>query len=158
MNSLKTFVYMGSLHGFFTFYVPFRLAEWSSPLFDLGILRALAVPLWLLGAWIILRCCIDIVRRGGGTPAHMDPPKQLVISGFYRHVRNPIYLGALLALLGHIIWSGSTWVIGYFLCYLVAFHILIVAFEEPILKGKFGTAYDRYCQTVPRWMPRLYRS
>jgi protein-S-isoprenylcysteine O-methyltransferase Ste14 len=154
MNVLKTLIYMGGLHGFFTFYMPFQIAMWTSPLFDLGNLRYAAVPLWAGGAWIIMICCMDMIRRGRGTPAHMDPPKQLLITGLYRYVRNPIYLGALLALSGHIIWSGSGLVIAYFICYLVAFHILIVFFEEPILRNKFGNEYDQYCDTVPRWIPR----
>ncbi|HKG52723.1 MAG TPA: isoprenylcysteine carboxylmethyltransferase family protein [Anaerolineales bacterium] len=153
MNSLKTILYMGSLHGFFTFYAPFQLATWSAPLFDWGIVRYLAIPLWMLGASIILRCCMDIVRRGGGTPAHTDPPKQLISTGLYHQVRNPIYFGALLALVGHIIWSGSGWVIVYFLCYAIAFHILIVVFEEPILRTKFGAVYEEYLNQVPRWLP-----
>ncbi len=153
MNSIKTFIYMGSLHGFFTFYMPVQLATWSPSLFDLGILHYIAIPLWILGAWVIIRCSIDMVRRGGGTPAHRDPPKQLVITGLYHHVRNPIYLGALLALIGHIAWSGSLLVIAYFLCYVIAFHILIVFIEEPVLKKMFGTEYEEYCRKVPRWIP-----
>ena len=156
MNSIKTMVYMGSLHGFFTFYAPFPLAAWSHPLFDLGKLRYVALPLWTLGAWIIILCCWEMVRKGGGTPAHMDPPKQLVMTGLYRHVRNPIYLGALLVLMGHIIWSGSGWVMAYFLCYTIAFHILIVVFEEPNLRSKFGKAYEEYLTRVPRWLPKFW--
>ncbi len=153
MNTLKTILYMGSLHGFFTFYAPFQLAAISSSLFDLRNLHYIAVPLWMLGAWIIIRCSADIVRRGRGTPAHLDPPKQLLITGLYRHVRNPIYLGALLALLGHVAWSGSGLVIAYFLCYVIAFHILIVFFEEPVLRKMFGSEYEEYCRKVPRWIP-----
>jgi protein-S-isoprenylcysteine O-methyltransferase Ste14 len=155
MNTFKTLIYMGILHGFFTFYAPFQLATWGLPLFDAGFLRYIAIPLWLLGAWIIICCCADIIRRGRGTPAHMNPPKELIISGLYRHVRNPIYFGALLTLLGHILWSGSAWAILYFLCYVVAFHILIVVFEEPVLKNKFGPDYDEYCNSVPRWIPKF---
>lgn len=154
MKTLKTFLYMGSLHGFFTFYAPFELARWGASLFDAGIVRLLAAPLWAWGAWIIIRCCVDMVRRGGGTPAHMDPPTELLITGLYLHVRNPIYLGALLALLGHIIWSGSAWVLAYFTCYIIAFHILIVFFEEPVLRNRFGRAYEQYLLDVPRWIPR----
>ncbi len=91
----------------------------------------------------------------------MRPPKQLIITGLYRRVRNLIYLCALRALLGHILWSGSGLVIAYFLCYLVASHILIVLFEEPVLMKKFNAEYDDYCSHVPRWIPaspRLERS
>jgi protein-S-isoprenylcysteine O-methyltransferase Ste14 len=98
---------------------------------------------------------MDMIRRGGGTPAHMDPPTRLVITGLYRHVRNPIYLGALLALCGHIIWSGSGLVIAYSICYFFAFQILIVFFEEPVLKNKFGSTYEEYLDNVPRWIPRI---
>ena len=155
MNSVKTFFYMGSLHGFFTFYAPFLLARLSSPLLDTSLLRILAIPLWGMGAWFIIRCSVEMVRQGRGTPAHMAPPMELVISGLYRHIRNPIYLGALLALLGHIVWSGSGLVIAYFICYVIAFHILIVRFEEPVLRNKFGKAYDDYRANVPRWIPRF---
>ena len=86
MNTLKAIRYMGSLHGFFTFYMPFRLAIMGSPFFDLDNLRYIALPLWVLGAWIILCCSMDMVRRGRGTPAHVDPPKQLLITGLYFHV------------------------------------------------------------------------
>lgn len=154
MNTIKTMLYMGSLHGFFTFYAPFWIATWSSSLFNLGVVRVLAFALWFLGASIIIRCCIDIVRRGG-TPAHMDPPKEFIRTGLYRYVRNPIYLGALLILIGHILWSGSVLVIAYFLCYVIAFHILITVFEEPVLRNQFGAVYEEYLQHVPRWFPRI---
>lgn len=155
MNSIKTLLYMGSLHGFFTFYIPILLAGLGLSVFEPGILRSIALVLWPVGAWFIIRCSVEMVRRGGGTPAHMDPPLKLVVTGLYCHVRNPIYLGALLALLGHILWSGSGLVIAYFICYVIAFHILIVVFEEPVLRDKFGRAYEEYCGSVPRWIPGL---
>jgi protein-S-isoprenylcysteine O-methyltransferase Ste14 len=154
MNILKTILYMGSLHGFFTFYAPFWLATWSPAPLGLGVLRYSALLFWVLGAWMIIRCSIDVIRQGHGTPAHMDPPKRFLTTGFYRYVRNPIYLGALVILLGHIVWSGSALVVAYFLCYVIAFHILITVFEEPVLRDKFGAAYDEYFKQVPRWIPR----
>lgn len=155
MNALKTILYMGGMHGFFTFYLPFQLAGLGSSLSDLGSLRIIAFPLWIVGSWIIIQCTVDIIRRGDGTPAHLDPPKALVVTGLYRHVRNPIYVGALLVQMGTIVWSGSVLLILYFLCFIVAFHILIVFFEEPVLKRMFGPAYDEYRRNVPRWVPRL---
>ena len=155
MNALKTILYMGGMHGFFTFYLPLQLARLGSSLFDPGSLRIIAFPLWIAGTWIIVRCTVDIIRQGSGTPAHLDPPKALVVTGLYRHVRNPIYVGALLVQMGTIVWSGSELLILYFLCFIVAFHILIVFIEEPVLRNKFGTAYDEYRRNVPRWVPRL---
>jgi protein-S-isoprenylcysteine O-methyltransferase Ste14 len=154
MNTIKTLVYMGVMHGLFTVYLPWRLAVWDGPKFDAGPLRFLAVPLWAAGTLVILWCSAEVIRRGRGTPAHLDPPRQLVVTGPYRHVRNPIYGAAMLVQFGYILWFGSGVVIAYAMAFLLAFHILIVLIEEPILRQTFGAAYDEYCKFVPRWIPR----
>ena len=154
MNTLKTILYMGSLHGFFTFYLPWQLALHDKQSFDTGIFHFIALPLWVTGALVIVRCSMDIVRRGRGTPAHLDPPKTLIVNGLYRHVRNPIYLGALLVQLGYIAWFGSIWLIAYFLFFILAFHLLIVLIEEPVLKNTFGGEYEEYRNHIPRWLPK----
>jgi protein-S-isoprenylcysteine O-methyltransferase Ste14 len=155
MNIIKTLLYMGSLHGFFTFYLPYQLSSAANPLFDPGLFRYLACPLWLTGTLIIIRCSVDIIRTGHGTPSHVDPPKILLVNGLYCHVRNPIYLGALLVQLGYIVWFTSGIMIIYFLFFVLAFHILIVFIEEPVLRNTFGAAYDEYVKSVPRWIPRI---
>jgi protein-S-isoprenylcysteine O-methyltransferase Ste14 len=155
MNTLKTILYMGSTHGFFTFYLPYQLAVLEIRLFDLGIFRYFAFPLWITGTLIIIWCSLDIISKGRGTPAHFNPPKQLVSIGLYRYVRNPIYLGALIVQLGYILWFGSRSLVLYFLFFVLAYHILIMFIEEPILRHQFGAAYDEYSRNVPRWIPRL---
>jgi len=157
MNTLKTILYMGSMHGFFTFYLPYQLALAHKSLFDFGIVQNLAFPLWFIGTLIIIWCSVDMVHKGRGTPAHFDPPKRLIIRGLYRYVRNPIYLGALLIQLGYIISFASGVMISYFLFFLLCYHILIVFVEEPILKNTFGAEYDEYSKNVPRWIPKLRR-
>jgi len=154
MNTLKTLVYMGATHGFFTFYFPYQLAS-RTPSFDVGNFRYLAFLFWIVGIEVIVQCSIDIIRRGRGTPAYLDPPKQLVIAGLYRRVRNPIYLGALIVQFGFILWFGSAWAILYAFLYFLGFHFLIVVIEEPILRRNFGAAYEEYCRNVPRWMPKI---
>src|SRR5262245_35836648 len=144
MNTFKTVFYMGGMHGFFTFYLPYQLAIADKSLFDFGILRFLTLPLWLIGTLIIIWCSVDMVSKGCGTPAHFDPPRTLIINVLYRYVRNPIYLGALLVQLGYIIWFGSGIMISYFLFFVLAYHILIVFVEEPILRNAFGAAYEEY--------------
>ena len=154
MNTLKTILYMGFMHGVFTVYLPYQLSA-RSQMFDLGIFRYLAFPLWILGALIIVQCSMDIIRRGRGTPAHLDPPKELVIAGWYRYVRNPIYLGALMVQFGLILWFGSTLAMVYAFLFFLAFHVLIIFVEEPILRNQFGAAYEEYCRSVPRWIPKV---
>ena len=155
MNILKTLLYMGIMHGFFTYYFPYQLASATNALFEPGIFRYLAIPFWLSGTLIIIWCSIDIIRKGRGTPAHLDPPKELVVTGLYRYVRNPIYVGAMLVLFGYIIWSASAWVILYSALAYTAFNFLIIIVEEPILKNTFGMAYTEYIQRVPRWIPKF---
>jgi protein-S-isoprenylcysteine O-methyltransferase Ste14 len=155
MNTLKTILYMGGMHGFFTVYFPVQLASHDEPFADFAWFKYSAVLFWLLGAWIIVHCSMDIIRRGGGTPAHLDPPKQLLIAGIYRHIRNPIYLGALIVQVGYIFWFGSALAILYAFLFFLAFHFLIIAVEEPILKSTFGADYEEYQKKVPRWVPRL---
>jgi protein-S-isoprenylcysteine O-methyltransferase Ste14 len=155
MNTAKTLLYMGVMHGFFTYYYPVQLAGADTPLFEPGLLRYAALALWLAGTLTILWCSADLVRKGRGTPAHLDPPKELVMNGPYRLVRNPIYAGAVLVQFGYILWFGSGWMILYTLFFMLAFHILIVLIEEPILKHSFGAAYDEYSKQVPRWIPKL---
>jgi protein-S-isoprenylcysteine O-methyltransferase Ste14 len=154
-NAFKTILYMGSLHGFFTFYFPFQLASRTAPLVHPGLIGYLAVPFWIFGAAIIVQCSVDIIRRGRGTPAHLDPPRELLMRGWYRHVRNPIYLGAVVVQIGYILWFGPGLVMLYTLLYILGFHMLIVLVEEPVLRRSFGSAYEEYCRSVPRWIPNF---
>jgi protein-S-isoprenylcysteine O-methyltransferase Ste14 len=70
-------------------------------------------------------------------------------------VRNPMYVGLVLALLGEsaifrspalLLYAGVVW-----LCC----HLFVVLYEEPALRRRFGAAYDDYRGQVPRWLPRL---
>jgi protein-S-isoprenylcysteine O-methyltransferase Ste14 len=89
--------------------------------------------------------------QGRGTPLPLDPPRTLVVAGPYRYVRNPMYVGALLALLGYAAWFQSAWLLGYAGAVALAFHAFVVLYEEPHLGRVFGEAYRRYCEAVPRW-------
>jgi protein-S-isoprenylcysteine O-methyltransferase Ste14 len=107
-----------------------------------------------LGIAIYLWCAWDFTFAGKGTPAPSDAPRLLVTRGLYRIVRNPMYVGIGLILLGEAILFGSWVLLGYAALILSLFHLRVVYFEEPTLKRKFGDAYEVYCRTVPRWVPR----
>ena len=158
MNTFKTLLYMGSMHGFFTYYFPYQLALIDRPLFDAGYFRLLAFPFWIIGTLTIIWCSVDFIRKGRGTPAHIDPPKELVVNGLYHYVRNPIYAGALLVQIGYVLWFASRFIVIYSLLFFLAFHILVVFIEEPILKNTFGIAYDEYIKRVPRWIPWISKA
>ena len=146
---------MGIMHGFFTFYFPYQLASRDHLIFEFGFFSYLAIPFYILGTIIIIWCSVDMVKKGLGTPAHVDPPKKLIVNGLYRYVRNPIYLGALLVLCGYFLWFGSSLMIPYFLFFVLAYQILITLIEEPILRHTFGKEYEEYCKNVGRWIPKF---
>jgi protein-S-isoprenylcysteine O-methyltransferase Ste14 len=106
-----------------------------------------------MGATILLWCIWDFAAKGRGTLAPIDPPKQLVVQGLYRYVRNPMYLGVLLLLLGEAAFFRSTALLQYSLAWFVVVNLVVVLYEEPSLRSRFGDSYDRYRHSVHRWLP-----
>jgi len=107
------------------------------------------------GAVLYLRCAWDFAVRGRGTPAPVDPPRELIVAGVYRYVRNPMYLGVLSMVVGEAALYRATVLLGYAGALLLAFHLFVVTYEEPTLRRRFGASHERYCAAVPRWLPRL---
>jgi protein-S-isoprenylcysteine O-methyltransferase Ste14 len=130
------------------------LTKGSGARYDLGAARFLGGVLILPGAAIILRCFLDFIRRGRGTPAPYDPPRRLVIAGLYRYVRNPQYIGVFLVVLGEAIWFGNALLFAYAGFLAIAYHLFVRLYEEPTLGRMFGEDYVRYCDAVPRWLPK----
>ena len=62
--------------------------------------NAAALILMAIGGLIMLKCVWDFAWTGRGTPAPFDPPRRLVITGLYRYVRNPMYVGMGVFLVG----------------------------------------------------------
>jgi protein-S-isoprenylcysteine O-methyltransferase Ste14 len=111
----------------------------------------------VIGAAIGLPCVWQFAWRGIGTPAPFDPPRRLVVSGPYRFVRNPMYLGMGVAILGEaLVFPHST---GILLLELALAALLVTVFvrfyEEPALRRMFGAEYEAYCSNVRRWIPRF---
>jgi protein-S-isoprenylcysteine O-methyltransferase Ste14 len=96
----------------------------------------------------------DLAWTGRGTPAPVDPPRRLVSRGLYRYVRNPMYVGVLLVIVGEALLRGSWQTIEYAAVVATMFAGLVVLLEEPLLRSQFGASYSKYCAEVPRWLPR----
>lgn len=82
----------------------------------------------------------------------MDEPETLRESGPYRFTRNPMYLSWFLVTAGLGMWLGSYWLIGLAIVAVAITQLRVIASEEEILTDKFGEAYERYRQRVPRWL------
>jgi protein-S-isoprenylcysteine O-methyltransferase Ste14 len=111
----------------------------------------------VLGFAVAVRCVWDFGWTGRGTPAPMAPPQRLVVSGFYRYVRNPMYLGFAVGWVGLWIVFGHPDPTAIAACAAVALgvHLFVFLYEEPTLREKFDGDYDTYCRNVHRWWPRI---
>jgi protein-S-isoprenylcysteine O-methyltransferase Ste14 len=103
----------------------------------------------------LLDCFARFVLEGRGTPAPVAPTETLVVSGQYRHVRNPMYMAVVAAILGQALLFGSWLVLVYGGVVWALFHVWVVAYEEPTLRRQFGEAYSAYQSGVRRWWPRV---
>ena len=156
-TALKTILFMLLVPGLLLVGLPAWLMVTDPALFSFGIFRWLAIPFWGAGAVITIWCAWAFTVRGRGTPSPTDPPKELVVSGLYHYVRNPIYVGVMLFLLGHVLWHPSRSILWMPLIVAVSSQLFVTLYEEPHLRKTFGAAYEEYCKSVPRWMPRRRR-
>lgn len=108
-----------------------------------------------VGALIAGWCILAFIFIGKGTPAPFDPPRRLVIRGPYRYVRNPMYIGAGMALAGAALVYRSLALLGYVGVLFVIVHTFVVLYEEPALRRMFADDYEDYCRRVARWWPRI---
>ncbi len=113
-----------------------------------------AVAVIAAGTLLYFSCIWFFGAVGRGTPGLWDSPRQVVMVGPYRWVRNPIYIGALLIVSGEAWLFLSVDLLLYAAALAVAFHLLVIGYEEPRLRARFGEAYETYRCTVPRWIPR----
>ena len=120
----------------------------------IGAWQVVGMLIGVCGAALALACILTFVTVGRGTPAPFDPPRRLVVKGPYRFIRNPMYVGAGLALTGAALFYLSTPLLGYAGVFLVLMHVFVVFYEEPTLRGAFDGDYETYCRQVGRWWPK----
>jgi protein-S-isoprenylcysteine O-methyltransferase Ste14 len=147
----------------FTILVPTTAAGWipqalrgnatSTPSIAL---RALSFLLITLGIATYLHTAFwGFALHGHGTPAPIAPTQKLVVEGLHRYVRNPMYLGVLLIVIGQAVLFRSRTLVFYAGVIWLAAHVFVLLYEEPTLERKFGNEYRKYRQRVPRWIPRF---
>jgi protein-S-isoprenylcysteine O-methyltransferase Ste14 len=142
--------------GFFALWF-WLLPGWLDFHLDKAGWRWLGVVPSVLGFAVALRCVWDFGWTGRGTPAPMAPPQRLVVTGFYRYVRNPMYVGFAVGWIGLWIVFGhpNPRLIAAIAAAALGVHLFVVFYEEPSLRKKFGEDYETYCGNVRRWWPRL---
>jgi protein-S-isoprenylcysteine O-methyltransferase Ste14 len=134
--------------------VPFLISGWKQRGDVPAPVRTMGALLVAVGLLSLVESFARFVVRGHGTPAPASPPTRLVVTGQYRHVRNPMYVALVLIVAGQGAWLGSGALFAYAALLWVLFHLRVVAYEEPTLARTFGEPYEEYRLAVPRWLPR----
>jgi protein-S-isoprenylcysteine O-methyltransferase Ste14 len=153
---LGSFVFLLLAPGVVAGLVPWWISGWrmQPPFLGLALFRVVGVGLIAVGTPLVLDSFTRFALEGLGTPAPVLPTEHLVVTGLYRYVRNPMYVGVLWIIVGQGLLWGNARVLGYGIIVWLAFHLFVIAYEEPTLRRTFGHQYERFCANVPRWIPR----
>lgn len=151
----RALTYASIFVGLVLVFLPARLLEWSgvSRPESIGVGQVMGIAVGSAGALLALLCVLTFAHVGRGTPAPFDAPRRLVVRGPYRYVRNPMYVGAGLALVGASLFYQSVAMWGFTAVFLLAAHVFVVTYEEPTLRRTFGREYEEYRERVRRWLP-----
>jgi protein-S-isoprenylcysteine O-methyltransferase Ste14 len=152
-SSLFTLIVPGAVGGV----VPWWISGWQfqPAFFDSPATRFIGVLLIGMGLVPLLESIARFALEGLGTPVPAFPTSHLVVTGFYRHVRNPMYVGMLGVILGQTLLFGDVRLLAYAAAFGLCAHAFILGYEEPTLRRQFGAEYAAFCRHVPRWTPRL---
>jgi protein-S-isoprenylcysteine O-methyltransferase Ste14 len=119
-------------------------------------LRALGGILLDAGLAVLILAFVRFVVEGLGTPVPIAAPSRLVVGGVYRYVRNPMYVGAILAIIGQALIFGQLSLLVYAAVVFLVTSAFVHWYEEPGLALLFGADYEAYRKVVPGWWPRLH--
>lgn len=113
---------------------------------NFGILFWIGLPLFIMGIVLNAIAMYSFARFTGGVNT----------TGIYRYSRNPMYVASFFFLLGLCLmgWSTSVWSIVLLIFFIISipFYHWIVLLEEAFLEDKYGEAYLKYKQNVPRYI------
>jgi protein-S-isoprenylcysteine O-methyltransferase Ste14 len=118
-----------------------------------AIVGAVLIGLGLIG---LLESFARFALEGRGTPSPILPTRHLIVSGFYRYVRNPMYLSVVALIVGQGLLLGQISLLLYGACIWLMFHIFVLTYEEPTLRNAFPEDYEAFFSDVPRWRPRMH--
>ena len=137
--------------------VPWWISHWqiAQPWHGFYLLRLVGTLMIIYGGGFLLDSFARFAIQGLGTPAPVMPTRHLVVTGLYRYVRNPMYVGVFSAIVGQALLFGNLTVLKYGICMFTVAAFFVLIYEEPTLRRTFGDEYDEFCAHVPRWIPRL---
>ncbi len=155
-NTLKTFFIGGSFIMCLWIGGPYlihRFIDPHYPVMPVSAWRWAGVVLSGAGYALAVWCVMLFIKVGKGTPLPFAHPRELVLVGPYRFVRNPMVLGTVLFLVGDALLLASYAVLAYAILVFIAMHFFVLI-EERSLARRFGQAYRAYLAKTPRWWPK----
>ena len=151
-----TLIYLFLLVPFFIIWIPYEILSASGHdiEFNSGVFQHVGLVFIALGVVAYVWCSGSFVFYAKGTPIPFTPTKELVVTGLYKYVRNPLYIAGMLVLLGETLLFLSKGIFIYTLIMFGVFNIHVLM-EENHLEDTFGKKYEQYRKDVPRWIPRF---
>jgi len=136
--------------------VPWLLTGWDTadPAWPWPV-RVIGAVLLAACAVVLIQAFVRFVREGRGTPAPVGPTERLVVGGLYRHVRNPMYVAVVGAIVGQALLLGRAVLLVYAALAGAGMALFVRGYEEPLLAARYGEQYRAYRRAVPGWLPRL---
>lgn len=135
--------------------VPWWITRWGGSAPGVEARDVVGAVLVVVGALVVAVCFVQFTVQGRGTPMPAAPTETLVVSGIYRFVRNPMYVGVGAAIAGQALAFQSWGCLVWLGVVALAFAAFVYGYEQPTLSRDYGAAYDRYREAVPGWWPRL---
>jgi protein-S-isoprenylcysteine O-methyltransferase Ste14 len=151
---LKNMLFTIIIPGTVAVYIPLIIMR-GTVITSPPLLLVIGILLMVVGGSIYAWTVWDFASYGRGTPLPIDAPIKLVVRGLYQYIRNPMYLGVILVILGWSAIFASGWLLIYALVVWVVMNLFVSFYEEPQLKMLFGTEYEAYRAAVRRWVPRI---
>src|SRR5210317_890380 len=151
-----TLIYLFLLVPFFIIWIPYEILSASGHdiEFNNGVFQYVGLVFITLGVAAYIWCSGSFVFYAKGTPIPFTPTKELVVTGLYKYVRNPLYIAGTLVLLGEVLLFQSKGIFIYTLIMFGVFNVHVLM-EETHLEDTFGKKYEQYRKHVPRWIPRF---
>ena len=151
-----SFLFFVAAPGTVAGWIPYAITGWrmATPLAGIAAARIAGAALVAAAVAALVECFVRFAVVGRGVPAPIAPTQTLVVSGLYRHCRNPMYIAVVAAIAGQALLFGSRPLLAYAAGVWLVFHLFILGYEEPTLARQFSN-YDDYRRHVPRWVPRL---
>ena len=123
----------------------------------LGIELAIGSIMFIGCSILGLTSSFFMVRDGSGTPLPLDQTNELVVTGPYHYVRNPMAIAGIGQGMAIAMIFQCIPILVYSLLGAVVWHLVVRPIEEQDMVSRFGDAYLEYQQHVSCWIPSFQR-